>query len=59
MSDEYQVMIVTSKFQTGFDQSFLVGVYVDKKLSGITAVPTLSQLNRVIPVTRTRTFSTS
>jgi type I restriction enzyme R subunit len=42
-------MIVASKFQTGFDQPLLVGMYVDKKLSGITAVQTLSRLNRVIP----------
>lgn len=47
--DEYQVMIVANKFQTGFDQPLLVGMYVDKKLSGITAVQTLSRLNRVIP----------
>jgi type I restriction enzyme R subunit len=47
--DDYQVMIVASKFQTGFDQPLLVGMYVDKKLSGITAVQTLSRLNRVIP----------
>lgn len=46
---DYQVMIVASKFQTGFDQPLLVGMYVDKKLSGITAVQTLSRLNRVIP----------
>jgi type I restriction enzyme R subunit len=47
--NDYQVMIVASKFQTGFDQPLLVGMYVDKKLSGITAVQTLSRLNRVIP----------
>ncbi len=47
--DDYQVMIVANKFQTGFDQPLLVGMYVDKKLSGITAVQTLSRLNRVIP----------
>jgi type I restriction enzyme R subunit len=47
--DDYQVMIVADKFQTGFDQPLLVGMYVDKKLSGITAVQTLSRLNRVIP----------
>jgi len=47
--DEYQVMIVANKFQTGFDQPLLVAMYVDKKLSGITAVQTLSRLNRVIP----------
>ena len=39
-------MIVANKFQTGFDQPLLVGMYVDKKLSGITAVQTLSRLNR-------------
>jgi type I restriction enzyme R subunit len=47
--DDYQVMIVANKFQTGFDQPLLVGMYVDKKLTGITAVQTLSRLNRVIP----------
>lgn len=47
--DTYQIMIVANKFQTGFDQPLLVGMYVDKKLSGITAVQTLSRLNRVIP----------
>jgi type I restriction enzyme R subunit len=47
--DEYQVMIVANKFQTGFDQPLLVAMYVDKKLSGITAVQTLSRLNRVVP----------
>ncbi|MDR0594996.1 MAG: DEAD/DEAH box helicase family protein, partial [Bifidobacteriaceae bacterium] len=47
--DEFQVMIVANKFQTGFDQPLLVAMYVDKKLSGITAVQTLSRLNRVIP----------
>lgn len=48
-TDEFQVMIVANKFQTGFDQPLLVAMYVDKKLSGITAVQTLSRLNRVIP----------
>ncbi|MGO2750782.1 MAG: type I restriction endonuclease subunit R [Pseudoclavibacter sp.] len=47
--DEFQVMIVANKFQTGFDQPMLVGMYVDKKLSGITAVQTLSRLNRTHP----------
>ncbi|MGP5033031.1 type I restriction endonuclease subunit R [Glutamicibacter arilaitensis] len=48
-TDEYQIMLVANKFQTGFDQPLLVGMYVDKKLSGIAAVQTLSRLNRVIP----------
>jgi type I restriction enzyme R subunit len=43
---EYQVMLMANKFQTGFDQPLLVVIYVDKKLSGITAVQTLSRLNR-------------
>jgi type I restriction enzyme R subunit len=48
-TDEYQVMIVANKFQTGFDQPLLVAMYVDKKLSGVTAVQTLSRLNRMAP----------
>ncbi|SEE79048.1 type I restriction enzyme, R subunit [Arthrobacter alpinus] len=45
-SDQYRIMIVANKFQTGFDQPLLSAMYVDKKLSGITAVQTLSRLNR-------------
>jgi type I restriction enzyme R subunit len=45
-SNDYQVMIVANKFQTGFDQPLLVAMYVDKKLSGVTTVQTLSRLNR-------------
>ncbi|MET4159960.1 type I restriction endonuclease [Agromyces sp. PvR057] len=48
-TDTFDVMIVANKYQTGFDQPKLVAMYVDKKLSGITAVQTLSRLNRVIP----------
>ena len=44
--DEYKVMLVANKFQTGFDQPLLCAMYVDKKLSGVTAVQTLSRLNR-------------
>jgi hypothetical protein len=39
-------MLVANKFQTGFDQPLLCGMYVDKRLAGITAVQTLSRLNR-------------
>lgn len=46
---EYQVMIVANKFQTGFDQPKLVAMYVDKKISGVEAVQTLSRLNRTYP----------
>ncbi|MCB0928117.1 MAG: type I restriction endonuclease subunit R [Mycobacterium sp.] len=44
--DAYQVMIVANKFQTGFDQPLLCAMYVDRILSGVTAVQTLSRLNR-------------
>ncbi|MFJ8432017.1 type I restriction endonuclease subunit R [Kitasatospora sp. NPDC094019] len=44
--DEYKVMIVANKFQTGFDQPLLCAMYVDRLLSGVTAVQTLSRLNR-------------
>lgn len=45
-TDEYQVLIVANKFQTGFDQKLLCGMYVDKRLAGLQAVQTLSRLNR-------------
>jgi type I restriction enzyme R subunit len=45
-SDEYQILLVANKFQTGFDQPLLCGMYVDKRLGGIQAVQTLSRLNR-------------
>ena len=48
-TDEYNVMLVANKFQTGFDQPLLVAMYVDKRLSGVAAVQTLSRLNRVAP----------
>ncbi|MHD0279567.1 type I restriction endonuclease subunit R [Rhodococcus aetherivorans] len=48
-TDEYQVMLVANKFQTGFDQPLLVAMYVDKKLSDVAAVQTLSRLNRTAP----------
>ncbi len=48
-TDDYQVMLVANKFQTGFDQPLLVAMYVDKKLAGVSAVQTLSRLNRTYP----------
>ncbi|WNV82612.1 DEAD/DEAH box helicase family protein [Umezawaea sp. Da 62-37] len=42
----YTIMLVANKFQTGFDQPLLSAMYVDKKLSGVAAVQTLSRLNR-------------
>jgi type I restriction enzyme R subunit len=43
------VLLVANKFQTGFDQPLLCGMYVDKRLAGIQAVQTLSRLNRAHP----------
>lgn len=48
-SDDFQVLIVANKYQTGFDQPLLSAMYVDKRLSGVTAVQTLSRLNRTYP----------
>ena len=47
--DDYQILLVANKFQTGFDQPLLCGMYVDKRLAGIQAVQTLSRLNRAHP----------
>ena len=49
-TNEYQVLLVAEKYQTGFDQPLLHTMYVDKKLSGLHAVQTLSRLNRVHPL---------
>lgn len=48
-TDEYQVLLVAEKYQTGFDQPLLHTMYVDKRLSGVQAVQTLSRLNRTHP----------
>lgn len=48
-SDEYKVLLVAEKYQPGFDESLLHTMYVDKPLSGIKAVQTLSHLNRTRP----------
>ena len=47
--DEHQLLLVANKFQTGFDQPLLCGMYVDRRLAGIQAVQTLSRLNRAHP----------
>lgn len=47
--NEYKYLIVAEKFQTGFDQPLLAAMYVDKKLSDLNAVQTLSRLNRMHP----------
>jgi type I restriction enzyme R subunit len=46
---DFQILLVANKFQTGFDQPLLCGMYVDKRLAGIQAVQTLSRLNRAHP----------
>ncbi|MFD5041941.1 type I restriction endonuclease subunit R [Streptomyces sp. NPDC058377] len=43
---EYKILVVAEKYQTGFDQPLLTTMYVNKKLTGISAVQTLSRLNR-------------
>lgn len=48
-TDDYQFMVVAEKFQTGFDQPKLYAMYVDKTLTGLAAVQTLSRLNRTHP----------
>lgn len=46
---DYRVMLVANKFQTGFNQPKLVAMYLDKKISDVEAVQTLSRLNRTYP----------
>jgi type I restriction enzyme, R subunit len=47
--DDYNVLIVADKYQTGFDEPLLHTMFVDKPLSGVKAVQTLSRLNRTCP----------
>ena len=49
-TQDYQVLLVAEKYQTGFDQPLLHTMYVDKRLAGIQAVQTLSRLNRTHPL---------
>lgn len=48
-SQQYNILVVANKYQTGFDEPLLQSMYVDKKLRGVNAVQTLSRLNRVCP----------
>lgn len=48
-ADEYRILLVANKYQVGFDQPLLHTMYVDKRLSGVLAVQTLSRLNRMYP----------
>jgi len=49
-TQEYHVLLVAEKYQTGFDQPLLHTMFVDKRLAGIQAVQTLSRLNRIHPL---------
>ena len=55
-SDEKRVIVCANKFQTGFDQPKLCAMYVDKMLTGVAAVQTLSRLNRTCSIPGKRTF---
>ena len=48
-SSQYNILVVANKYQTGFDEPLLHTMYVDKKLQDVTAVQTLSRLNRTYP----------
>jgi len=48
-TDPYRILVVANKFQTGYDEPLLHTMYVDKPLSGVLAVQTLSRLNRAHP----------
>ncbi|MEN9946068.1 MAG: hypothetical protein RLZZ293_454 [Pseudomonadota bacterium] len=49
---DWHCLVVANKFQTGFDEPLLCGMYVDKKLSGVAAVQTLSRLNRTCVISK-------
>ena len=48
-SDDFNIMVVADKYQTGYDEPLLHSMFVDKKLKGVNAVQTLSRLNRTCP----------
>lgn len=54
--DDYQVLLVADKYQTGFDQKKLCAMYILKKLHGVATVQTLSRLNRICPPYDKQTF---
>ncbi len=45
-SDEFNIMVVANKYQTGYDEPYLHSMYIDKKLKSVNAVQTISRLNR-------------
>lgn len=54
--DDYNVLLVANKYQTGFDQPKLCAMYILKKLRGVNAVQALSRLNRICPPYDKKTF---
>jgi type I restriction enzyme R subunit len=54
--DDYKVLLVANKYQTGFDQPKLCAMYILKRLRGVNAVQTLSRLNRIYPPYDKKTF---
>jgi len=54
--DDKRIIVCANKFQTGFDQPKLCAMYVDKMLTGVAAVQTLSRLNRTCAIPGKRTF---
>lgn len=54
--EDYKVLLVANKYQTGFDQKKLCAMYILKKLKGVNAVQTLSRLNRICPPYDKQTF---
>lgn len=55
-SDDYNVLIVADKYQTGFDQKKLCAMYILKKLHDVSTIQTLSRLNRICPPYDKHTF---
>lgn len=55
-SDNYNVLIVADKYQTGFDQKKLCAMYILKKLHDVSTIQTLSRLNRICPPYDKHTF---
>lgn len=55
-TDQYQLLLVANKYQTGFDEPKLCAMYVLKSLKDVSAVQTLSRLNRICPPFEKHTF---
>lgn len=55
-TNDYQILIVANKYQTGFDQPKLCAMYILKSLNGVNAVQALSRLNRICPPYKKKTF---